>query len=79
VSAARQAQEVNLFPSNQLGFGGKLKTDSDGSGILRCHPIAASVGFLFFVLLRNGNKVIFFGDRGRRESGLLGVFRRGAG
>jgi hypothetical protein len=79
VSAACQAQEENLFPSNQLGFSGNLKTDSGGSGLLLCHPIDAAVGFLFFVFLCGGNKVVFFGDRGRRGSKLLGVLRRGAG
>jgi hypothetical protein len=59
VSAARQAQEANLFPTNQLGFGGNLKANNGDSGLLRCHPIAAAVGFLFFVSLRSGNKVFF--------------------
>jgi hypothetical protein len=75
VSATRQAQKANLFPSNQLGFGGNLKADSGGQGLLWCHPIAAAVGFLFFVFLRSSSKVVLFGDRGRRGSGLLGIFK----
>jgi hypothetical protein len=75
VSAARQAQEANLFPTNQLGFSGNLKADSGGSGLLRCHPIAAAVGLLFFVFLRSDNKVFLLSDRGRRGGGLLGTFR----
>jgi hypothetical protein len=58
VSVARQAEEANLFPSNQLGFGGNLKADSGGSGFLQCHPIAAAVGFLFFIFLRSSSKVV---------------------
>jgi hypothetical protein len=69
----------NLFSTNQLGFGGNLKANSDGSGLLRCHPVATTAGFLLFVFLRGGNKVIFFDDRGRRGSRLLGALRRGAG
>jgi hypothetical protein len=52
-----------------------LKADSDGSGLLRCHPIAAAVGLLFFVFPRSGSKVVLLGDRGRRGGGLLGTFR----
>jgi hypothetical protein len=75
VSAARQAQEANLFFADQLGFGGNLKADSGGLGLLRCHPIAATVRFLLFVFLRGGNKIVLLGDRGRRGGGLLGTFR----
>jgi hypothetical protein len=79
VSAACQAQEANLFSADQLGFGGNLKADSGGSGLLRCHPIAAAVGLLFVVFLSGGDKIVLLGNRGRRGSGLLGTVRRGAG
>jgi hypothetical protein len=75
VSATCQAQEANLFSTYQLGFGGNLKADSGGSGLLRCHPIAAAVGFLFFVFLNGGDKTVLFSSRGRSGGGLLGTFR----
>jgi hypothetical protein len=75
MSAARQTQKANLFPTNQLGFNGNLKADSGGSGLLRCHPIAAAVGPFLFVFLRSNSKVVLLGDRGRRGGGLLGTFR----
>jgi hypothetical protein len=75
VSAARQAQEANLFSADQLGFSGNLKEDSGGSGLLRCHPIAAAVGFLLFVFLRDGNEIVLLSDRGQRGGGLLGTLR----
>jgi hypothetical protein len=75
VSAACQDQEANLFSADQLGFGGNLKVDSGGSGLLRCHPIAATVKVLFFTFLSGGDKIVLFGSRGRRGSGLLGTVR----
>jgi hypothetical protein len=55
VSAACQAQEANLLPTDQLGFGGNLEADSGGSGLLRCHPIAAALGLFFFIFLGGGD------------------------
>jgi hypothetical protein len=75
VAAACQAQEANLLSADQLGFGGNLKADNSGSGLLLCHLIAADVGFLFFVLLGGGDKIVLFSSRGRRGGGLLGTFR----
>jgi hypothetical protein len=75
VSAACQAQEANLLSTDQLGFGRNLKADSGGSRLLRCHPIATAVGLLFFIFLGGGDKIILFGSRGRRGSGLLGTVR----
>jgi hypothetical protein len=79
MDAARQAQEADLFSTNQLGFGGNLKADSGGSGLLWCHPVAATVGSFLFVFPRGGNKIIFYGARGRGGSGLFGALRRGVG
>jgi hypothetical protein len=55
VSAACQAQEANLLPTDQLGFGRNLKANSSGSGLLRRYPIAATVGLLFFIFLGGGD------------------------
>jgi hypothetical protein len=33
--------------------------NSGGSGLLRCHPVAATVRLLFFVFLRGSDKIIF--------------------
>jgi hypothetical protein len=71
VPATRQAQETNLLSANQLGFSGNLEADSDGSGLLRCHPVAAALELLFFIFLGFGDDIIFFGNRGRRGGGLL--------
>jgi hypothetical protein len=55
VSATCQAQETNLLPTDQLGFGGNLEADSGGSGLLRCHPIAAALGLFLFTFLGGGD------------------------
>jgi hypothetical protein len=52
-----------------------LKADNGGSGLLRCHPIAAAVRFLFFVSLSGGDKIVLSSSRGRRGGRLLGTFR----
>jgi hypothetical protein len=81
--ATRQAQETDCLPANQLGFGGKLETDSGGTGLLRHHPVAAAFGLLIFSFLRFGGDIILLGSRGRRGGGLLsttgGRFGRAGG
>jgi hypothetical protein len=61
VTAAHQSQEADLLPTNQLRFGGDLKTGSDTLGLLWCDTIVAAFGVL--LLFSFGNKIIFFGAR----------------